>query len=639
MTAFTILRQKKERFPLQTRKDPELFREQFPYTEIPHILFDDKHIVPEPAEEIWITDTSFRDGQQARPPYSARQIADLFTFLHRLGGPAGVIRQSEFFLYSKKDKSAVEKCLELGYRYPEVTGWIRANADDFKLVKSFGLKETGILTSVSDYHIYLKLKKNRQDAMNSYLAIVEAALAEGIIPRCHFEDVTRADIYGFCLPFAERLLELSQQSGIPIKIRLCDTMGYGVTFPGAVLPRSVPKLAWAFHHELGFPSSQLEWHGHNDFHKVHINGATAWLYGISSLNASLLGYGERTGNPPLEAAIIEYISLQGHSRGIETTVITEIAEYFRQNIRAEIPANYPLVGEEFNTTRAGIHADGLMKNPEIYNIFDTEKILNRPIMVSVTDKSGVAGIAHWLNAHAKELTHGWVEPISKRHPGVRHIYDWVMEQYAQGRTTAISPAEMMAQAKRHIPEVFESDFAKIIETIREKADLIAREITESPELNPMDPNEMEMHLRNVIREEPFLQFMAIANTDGERISQVYAQRGEKSQFRQLRKENFANRKWFSSVMANNQPYISQVFNSSYTDELIISTGYPIFDRHKNMIGVINIDFKFEQLFKLLNHLPQEILARENQRLPGNDNLAAEPSRDKRRNRNVAKNEP
>ena len=349
------------RYELEDVRHPNLMREQFPYSDVPRILFEDKYVTPSPASEIWITDTTFRDGQQARPPYTPEHIVNLYDMMHRLGGPNGVIRQCEFFVYSKKDREAIEGCMALGHQYPEITGWIRANAEDFKIVKHLGLKETGILTSVSDYHIFLKLKKTRRKVMDDYLATVKEALSNGIVPRCHFEDITRADIYGFVLPFAEELMKLSQQSGIPIKIRLCDTMGYGLTFPGAVLPRSVPKLAQAFNKELGIPSQQLEWHGHNDFHKVPINAVTAWLHGVSSLNASLIGFGERTGNPPLEGAIIEYIGLKGRANGIDTTVITEIANYYREVIKAEIPENYPFVGAECNTTRAGIHADGILK--------------------------------------------------------------------------------------------------------------------------------------------------------------------------------------------------------------------------------------------------------------------------------------
>jgi isopropylmalate/homocitrate/citramalate synthase len=142
-----------------------------------------------------------------------------------------------------------------------------------------GLKETGILTSVSDYHIFLKLKLSRKQAMEKYLEIAAAALDQGIIPRCHFEDVTRADIYGFVVPFAVELMKLSEKSKLPVKMRLCDTLGFGITYPEAALPRSVPKLVRALIDDAGVPGKYLEWHGHNDFHKVLINAATAWLYG------------------------------------------------------------------------------------------------------------------------------------------------------------------------------------------------------------------------------------------------------------------------------------------------------------------------------------------------------------------------
>jgi isopropylmalate/homocitrate/citramalate synthase len=173
-----------------------------------------------------------------------------------MGGPKGIIRQSEFFLYTSKDKEAVDKCREKGYDFPQITGWIRAKAEDLKLVKEMGLRETGILTSASDYHIYLKLKRTRAQAMEAYLAIVKEALDLGIIPRCHFEDITRADLYGFCVPFAIELMKLRKESGVDIKIRLCDTLGYGVTYPGAALPRSVPKLVRAMIDDAGVPGEE-----------------------------------------------------------------------------------------------------------------------------------------------------------------------------------------------------------------------------------------------------------------------------------------------------------------------------------------------------------------------------------------------
>jgi isopropylmalate/homocitrate/citramalate synthase len=436
---------------VQDVAEANLLRDMFPYHAVPRIVFDGAVEPLDPAPEFLITDTTFRDGQQARPPYTAAQIVDLFRMLHRLGGPRGVIRQSEFFLYSPVDREAVRKCLELGYEFPEITGWIRAVAGDLKLVREMGLKETGILTSCSDYHIFHKLKKTRRQAMEEYLAIVQAALDAGVRIRCHLEDITRADIYGFVIPFVARLMDLGKASGIPVKIRLCDTLGFGVPFPGVALPRSVPKLVGTLRKECGVPSQCLEWHGHNDFHKVLANATAAWLYGCTYANGTLLGYGERTGNPPLEGLVIDYVSLRGETNGVDLAVITEIAAYFEREIGYRIPSNYPFVGRDFNVTRAGIHADGLLKDEEIYNIFDTTALLRRPPRVAVDKTSGSAGVAWWINAYFGLPP---AEQVDKRAPEVQQIARWVDRQYSDGRTTSISDEEMTSAVRTYMPDLF-----------------------------------------------------------------------------------------------------------------------------------------------------------------------------------------
>jgi len=439
------LEQDEYRYELQDVKEPNLYRDIFPYGEVPKISFNWRVMPMTPAEEIWITDTTFRDGQQSRPPYTVKQITDIYKMLHRLSGPNGIIRQSEFFLYSEKDRESLRKCLELGYKYPEITGWIRAHKEDFKLVKEIGLKETGILTSVSDYHIFLKLKKTRKKAMNMYLDIVRTALNENIIPRCHFEDITRADFYGFVVPFAQELMKLSKEAKIPIKIRACDTLGYGVTYPGVSMPRSVNGIMYGLTKFAGVPSEWLEWHGHNDFHRALTNAIGSWLYGCSAANGSLLGIGERTGNTPTEALVIEYIAFRGDANGMDTKIITEIADYFEKEIGYQIPPNQPYVGKNFNVTRAGIHADGLLKDEEIYNIFDTNRLLNKPVSIGITDKSGVAGIIYWINHHLKVK-------VDKNHPGVVKIKEWIDTQYEAERTIGISDQEMYELVKKYIPE-------------------------------------------------------------------------------------------------------------------------------------------------------------------------------------------
>ncbi len=438
-------------FELHEPETPEYYDDVFPEGGVPKIVFNNRHVPMRPAPELWITDTTFRDGQQAMPPFTPEQIVHLYDLLHQMGGERGLIRASEFFLYQERDRRAVEGCLELGHQYPRVTAWIRAHPKDFQLVRQMGLEETGILTSVSDYHIFNKWPDaNRAKAIERYLAIVKECLGEGIRCRCHFEDLTRADFYGFVVPFAIELRKLAEESGIPIKIRACDTMGYGVPYPGASLPRSVPGIIYGLYHHAGYPSEWIEWHGHNDFHKALANSVTAWLYGCSAVNATLLGIGERTGNTPIEALVLEYLALRGEDDTVDTTVISQIARYFRKEIGYDIPPQQPFVGSRFNTTLAGIHADALAKDRRIYTIFDTEKILGVPLDIRITDKSGRAGVAHWLNLNLELRDE---EKISKDHPGVGKMVELITCQYENGRVAIMSPEELLQMAAEHVPEV------------------------------------------------------------------------------------------------------------------------------------------------------------------------------------------
>jgi citrate (Re)-synthase len=590
----TFRNKKPKIFKLKELDEPNLYKDIFPYSEVSKISFDKKIVPINPAKEIFITDTTFRDGQQSRPPYTAEQIVTVFQLLNKLGGPHGVIRQSEFFLYSKKDKEAVESCLKLGLRYPEITGWIRAAKEDVHLVKELGLKETGVLTSVSDYHIFLKLNKKRNQALNDYLGIVKSILELGIIPRCHFEDVTRADIYGFCIPFAQELMKLQEESGIDIKIRLCDTMGYGVTYPGAALPRSVDKLVDAFINDAGVPGRLLEWHGHNDFHKAMINATTAWLYGCSAANSTLLGLGERTGNPPIEGLIIEYIALKGNN-GIDTTVITDIAEYFEKEIGVKIPHNYPFVGLGFNVTSAGVHADGLIKCEEIYNIFDTRKILKRPITTTITDKSGNAGIAFWIN---QRFNLGGNKIVDKRHPAISKIHKWVTEQYEAGRVTSISPEEMEKRVRLYLPEYFMSELEKI-KYIAEKAAVAeVNQIIEHPLMKTMDTEKQESLMQSFVDEHPSIQFAYIVDMNGRKTTKNITNITDRAKY-----ENYgvgtdqSDREWFINPLRTGKVYVSDFFISKMTGILCFTVSAPLVNDKDEMIGIFGVDIQFEDWVK------------------------------------------
>jgi isopropylmalate/homocitrate/citramalate synthase len=584
------------RMDLREADEPNLLREIFPYDDVPKVDFDQRIMPIIPAERLFITDTTFRDGQQARPPFTPEQIERVYKMLHRLGGPQGVIRQCEFFIYSPKDKEAVERCMELGYPYPQITAWIRAHPEDLKLVREMGLKETGMLMSVSDYHIFLKLKKDRRKAFDDYLRMATEAVELGIVPRCHLEDITRADIYGFCVPLVQALMRLREQSGIDVKIRLCDTLGFGVPYPGAALPRAVDKLVRAMIDEAGVPGHLLEWHGHNDFHKALINATTAWLYGCGAANGALFGLGERTGNTPVEALIIEYISMRGNSDGIDTQVITELAEYMQKDMGVRIPSNYPFVGSESHATSAGVHVDGLLKSQEIYSIFDTQRILNRPLTVVVTDKSGLSGVVHWINTN---LNLKGERAVDKRHPAVTKIYKSIMRQYEEGRTTAIGTEEMRQLVKKYLPDYFVSDLQRLKMKAADIAVGLIEDLVSKREIRSMDPPTMEPLMEALVEENPFIQWIYATNMEGRIITKLITQIVDRPKYPSIViEDDYSDRPWFLGPLQDGRPHVTDLYVSRFTHKLAVTVSAPIRDEQEQIAGILAADIKFEELIKM-----------------------------------------
>ena len=588
---------------LDNRVEPELYRDVFPYTHVSRIEFDDTFLVPRPADPMFITDTTFRDGQQARPPYTVKQIARIYDLLHKLGGKSGLIQASEFFMYSPKDRKAIEVCRSRGYRFPRVTGWIRANMDDLKIAHDMEFDEVGLLTSMSDYHIFLKLGKTREQAMNDYLKVVTKALEWGIVPRCHFEDVTRADIYGFCLPFARKLMELSHEASMPIKIRLCDTMGYGVPFPGAALPRSVQRIVRAFTDEAGVPGAWLEWHGHNDFHKVLVNGVTAWLYGCGGVNGTLMGFGERTGNAPLEALVIDYISLTGNDEAADPTVITEIAQYFEKELDYRIPDNYPFAGKDFNATSAGIHVDGLAKNEEIYNIFDTTKILNRSVPIIINDKAGRAGVAYWIN---QQFNLPPERQVSKKHPAVGQIHTRIMAAYEEGRNTSFSNKEIKNLVRRFMPELFDSEFDQMKRIAGELASNLVERLARDCQ-STADSEALTAQLQHFVRDYSFIQYAYVTDVKGHSTAIAISDPGDQKGYKAFPIGfDYSNREWFLQPMRTGKLHITNVHQSQVTGQLIITVSTVITDANDEIIGFLGADIQLEEIIRRAESLESEV---------------------------------
>ncbi len=422
---------------------PEYFLDSFPRDAFPSYVWSER-----PAslpDEVWTTETTHRDGQQGGMPLTTEQSMAIYDLLCRFTRSSGAIRQAEFFVYRPSDRAALQGALER-YRSGapiEPTTWIRATAKDVELIRRLGVRETGMLASASDYHTLHKFTPGgRSQAAHTYLEAVQTALDAGIRPRLHLEDATRAPM-AFMGPFVEAALALCEPYGPALrpKFRLCDTMGLGLPYEDVALPRSIPRLVRAMR-ELGLAAADLEFHPHNDTWLVVANCLAAVRAGCAVINGTALGKGERTGNAPLEGVLLHLIGM-GYlrERQPDFTVLNELVALYAA-MGEPIPPKYPLYGRDAHRTRAGVHADGLNKFWWMYAPFNVPQLLGRPLEVSLTKDSGLAGLVFVIRQRLGI-------DVAKDDPRLTAVYTWLTAEFDNGRQTSVEWEELGPIVARH----------------------------------------------------------------------------------------------------------------------------------------------------------------------------------------------
>jgi isopropylmalate/homocitrate/citramalate synthase len=424
---------------------PEYFLGSFPRADFPRYVWTERprHL----PKEAWTTETTHRDGQQGGLPLTTEQSLTVYDLLCRFTGSSGAIRQAEFFVYRPSDREALEGALR---RYHEgapiePSTWIRATARDVELIRTLGVRETGMLASASDYHTFHKFKPGgRAQAAQTYLDAVRITLDAGIRPRLHLEDATRASI-DFQLAFITAVLEMAEPYGPALrpKFRICDTMGLGLPYDDVDLPRSIPRIFRALR-TLDLHPEDLEFHPHNDTWLVVANCLAAVREGCGAINGACLGKGERTGNAPLEAILLHLIGM-GYfpTERPDFSVLNELAALYAR-MGEPLPPKYPLYGRDAHRTRAGIHADGLNKFWWMYAPFNVPDLLGRPLEVSLTKDSGLGGLIFLIKQHLG------VE-LAKDDPGLVEIQEWITREFRNGRQTSIEWEELEPIVSRIIP--------------------------------------------------------------------------------------------------------------------------------------------------------------------------------------------
>jgi isopropylmalate/homocitrate/citramalate synthase len=422
--------------PIPEPSEPEYFLTSFPRNAFPAYVWTER--LATLPDDVWTTETTHRDGQQGGLPLSTEQSLNIYDILCRFTADSRAIRQAEFFVYRPSDRAALAGALERyhGGAPIEPTTWIRATAKDVEIIQGLGVRETGMLASASDYHTFHKFKPGgRNQAAQTYLDAVKMTLDAGIRPRLHLEDATRASMDFLC-PFIQNVQEISAPYGplLRPKFRICDTMGLGLPFEDVALPRSIPRLFQQMR-TLGLASDDLEFHPHNDTWLVVANCLAAVRSGCSVINGTSLGKGERTGNAPLEAVLLHLIGM-GYYRDKQPhyPALNELADLYAE-MNEPVPPKYPLYGRDAHRTRAGVHADGLNKFWWMYAPFNVPALLDRPLEVSLTKESGLAGLVFLVRQHTGH-------ELSKDNARLQKAYTWLLQEFETGRQTSVEWEEI-----------------------------------------------------------------------------------------------------------------------------------------------------------------------------------------------------
>lgn len=409
-----------------------------------------------------ITDTTLRDGAQdprfALFPNETK--LKYFDLLHKLDNGTGRIEAVEVFIYQKRDLWTLEKLLARGYDYPQVTAWTRATPKDIKLLVEVGggrIKETGMLASSSDHHIFDKMGfRSKQEAMDKYLAPILTACEYGIRPRVHLEDVTKADIQGWVIPFIQRTLKETKSLA---RFRLCDTLGIGVPDPWVEAPQGLPRLVSTIALATG---AELEFHGHNDFGMATANCMAAFRFGCKRVNVTIAGLGERTGNAALEQVLANYIRFFGDP-GFNLEALGEMEELICNEV-APTYEKLPMIGKSIFTTQAGLHQTGVQRQQKaegglIYLPFDPALVGRTSVELNrIGALSGMDGLVAILNSQWEAAT-GEQNKFSSISRVVKQIYDMVhdsfdglydpsTDKFSNYRTSFWEPQELLELAQR-----------------------------------------------------------------------------------------------------------------------------------------------------------------------------------------------